>query len=290
MKLKIAFLTGATGYIGGRLLKRLLADGWVVHVLVRDRAFTYPKAIVHLYDGTTESVVNAILKSNAQAVFHLASLYLTEHQTKDASDLIDSNILLGTQVLEAMTRAGVTQCVLAGTAWQQFSKINTAPVNLYAATKQAFGSIVNYYADAKKIKAITLKIFDTYGPDDSRSKLVNMLIAKAKNGEAIELSPGGQKIHLVHVDDIVNAFILAQHQLELASHAGHQVFCLPSAQPYAITELVQLIEKVGGRPILAKWAARPYRDREVMNPWISDDVLGGWQQSIELQEGIRSLL
>lgn len=287
---KIAFLTGASGYIGRHLLTRLLAEGWTVHVLARKNHPSNQQAVSHLYDGSIESVIRAIGSSKPQIVFHLASLYLTEHQEKDVSDLVNSNILLGTQVLEVMTHFGVELFVNAGTAWQQFSESNPNPVNLYAATKNAFEAIINYYADAKKISAVTLKIFDTYGPNDWRPKLVNLLIAKMRNGEQIDLSPGEQKIHLVHVSDIVNAFLIAQHCLECSNQDAHKVYCLPSTRPYSVIELVRMIEELGGRPIHAKWGARSYREREVMHPWTAEDVLGGWEESIDLRAGLSSLI
>jgi len=290
MSEKIAFLTGASGYIGSHLLTRLLAEGWTVHVLARKNHPRNQQVTIHLYDGSIESVICAMRNAKPQTVFHLASLYLTEHQEKDISDLVNSNILLGTQVLEAMTQLGVEQFVNAGTAWQQFNEFNANPVNLYAATKQGFEAIVNYYADAKNISAMTLKIFDTYGPNDWRAKLVNLLIARAKSGERIDLSPGEQKIHLVHVDDVVNAFIMAQYHLEGSSKGKHQVYCLPSAKPYSVIELVQMIEELGGRPIYAKWGARSYRNREVMHPWLAEDVLNGWEEKIDLRTGIGSLI
>jgi nucleoside-diphosphate-sugar epimerase len=253
----------------------------------------YPRnqqAIIHLYDGSVESVIHAMRNAKPQAVFHLASLYLTDHQEKDISDLVNSNILLGTQVLEAMTQLGVEYFVNAGTAWQQFSESNASPVNMYAATKQAFEAIVDYYADAKNISAVTLKIFDTYGPNDWRPKLVNLLIAKAKSGEGIDLSPGEQKIHLVHVDDIVDAFLIAQYHLQHSNKGAHKVYCLPSSKPHSVIELVQTIEELGGRPIYAKWGARSYRNREVMHPWLAEDVLNGWEEKIDLRTGIGSLI
>ena len=90
---------------------------------------------------------------------------------------------------------------LAGTA--------TAASTIYAATKQAFETFIDYYCDVARMQAITLKIFDSYGPEDPRRKLVKVLAEAALNGQTLEMSGGDQRIDLVHIDDIVDAFLKA---------------------------------------------------------------------------------
>ena len=87
--------------------------------------------------------------------------------------------------------------------WQHFGTPDYRPVNLYAATKQAFEDVLAYYADAQGIAAVTLELYDTYGPGDPRRKLIRILFEAARSGEPIQLSPGEQVIELLHVDDAV---------------------------------------------------------------------------------------
>ena len=67
-----------------------------------------------------------------------------------------------------MKEVGVKILVNTGTSWQHYENKDYSPVNLYAATKQSFEAILQYYVEVASLKAITLKLFETYGLDDPR--------------------------------------------------------------------------------------------------------------------------
>ena len=127
--------------------------------------------------------------------------------------LVDSNVLVGTQVAEAMLRAGCRGIVNTGTSWQRDARGAYDPVCLYAATKQAFEDVLTYYVSAEGFAATTLRLYDTYGPDDPRPKLVNALAGALRSGTPLSLSPGEQLLDLVHIDDVTAAFAAAGRRL-----------------------------------------------------------------------------
>src|SRR4051812_1833664 len=90
--------------------------------------------------GSTERIVARLKACKPDVVFHLASLFVSDHRVQDVQNLVESNLLFGTQLLEAMAQAGVKRIINTGTSWQC-----PHPFNLYAATKQAFESILGYY-------------------------------------------------------------------------------------------------------------------------------------------------
>lgn len=135
-------------------------------------------------------------------VVHLASLYLTVHNYDQIDDLIQSNVLFPTKLLEAMNINNVTKFINTGTSWQHYNSSNYDPVNLYAATKQACDDIVNFYTSAKGFSSITLKLFDTYGPEDNRGKLISLLDKLSITQEQLAMSPGEQITNSMHVHDV----------------------------------------------------------------------------------------
>jgi nucleoside-diphosphate-sugar epimerase len=169
---KTALITGATGFVGAHLAQRLFTEGWDVHAIVRHNSDISPKWMkqptltVHEHDGSTRGMTAIVADAKPSVVFHLASLYLVQHQSSDLEPLVSSNILFGTQLLEAMVESKAYALVNTGTSWQHYENKPYNPVNLYAATKQAFLDIVQFYVEATPMKAITLKLFDTYGPGD----------------------------------------------------------------------------------------------------------------------------
>lgn len=287
-----ALITGATGYVGSKLCQRLLAEGWQVNVLVRETGRPLPQALAdhvtaHVYDGSTQSVLDAVAATQPDVVFHLASLFIAEHRSDQVIDLINSNLLFATQLAEACARSGVKRFINTGTSWQHYRSDGYDPVCLYAATKQAFEDILDFYADAFGIRVITLKLFDTYGPDDPRPKLVNLLVKAMKSGEALGMSPGDQVLDLVHIDDVTRAFaVCAQQLLDDASAQPHVRYAVSSGKPLSVRQLVALMEQVGGQVMNVTFGARPYREREVMLPWLGGQFPPEWKVQIDTRSGL----
>lgn len=268
-------MTGATGFVGRGLKAWLEHKGHRVHAIGRG-----------ISAGT---LAQDLATWKTDVVVHLASLFIAEHKPEQISDLIESNIHFGTELLEAMQLSGVSRFVNAGTTWQNYhsSPDQYRPVCLYAATKQAFEDILAFYVDAHHFKAVTLRIYDTYGPRDPRPKLVPKLFEAAKAGTALQLSPGEQEIDLLYVDDLNSAFGRA---IELSAETkGHRFFGLSSGQRVNLKELVTLIERTSGLKLNVAWGARPYRAREVMKPTNGYPQLPAWAPSVPLTEGLARL-
>jgi nucleoside-diphosphate-sugar epimerase len=286
-----ALLTGATGYIGSRLAARLVRDGWEVHVVARpgsSLALLEPvsdKLVVHEFDGTTARMIELVKAAAPSVVFHLASLFLAQHKPEDIEALVDSNLLFSTQLVEAMLHNGVRQLVNTGTSWQHYENADFNPVNLYAATKQAFEALLAYYIEAHALKVSSLMLFDTYGPGDPRPKLIPMLWKCAASQQPLAMSPGEQLIDLVHVDDVVEAFLAAELALR-TQQGGHVHYAVSSGKPMRLKDLVSVFEHATGTRLAITWGGRPYRLREVMVPWTDHAGPPGWQPRISFVQGV----
>ncbi len=290
-----ALVTGASGYIGSQLVKALLARGWQVHVVLREHSSldmlqaVSSNVAVHRHDGTTVGLIETMRLIQPTTVFHLASLFLAQHEASDVASLVESNVLFSTQLLEAMVASGTRRMVNTGTSWQHFESDAYRPVNLYAATKQAFEDILAYYADAKGIQAITLHLFDTYGEADPRAKLIALLRKTANSQVPLTMSAGEQLIDLVHVDDVIQAYVLSAALLESPNFASPQSFGVSSGAAMRLKDLVAVFEKVWDVRLPIEWGVRPYRDREVMRPWTNCPSVPGWKPQISLEAGLAAV-
>lgn len=296
MAMHKALITGGTGYVGSNLARRLVRDGWQVHLLVRATANLdqikdiADQVTLHVHDSNTEGPYSILAETKPDVVFHLASLFLSEHASADVSGLVQSNILFGTQVLDAMAVNGVTRIVNTGTFWQHFEGMEYSPVNLYAATKQAFEDILQYYVEAKDIQAITLKLFDSYGPNDPRSKLFHLLEKITREGTTLAMSPGEQLIDLVYIDDVVQAFVMAADRLLGGYAQQHEKYGVSSGAPISLKKLVESYASEICKQLPIQWGGRPYRVREVMLACNNLSTLPGWSPKISLHEGIKKIL
>jgi nucleoside-diphosphate-sugar epimerase len=287
-----ALVTGATGFVGSRLAQRLVREGWEVFVVVRptsklDQLAGVRDSIkIYEHDGSTEHLKHLVAAAKPEIVFHLASLFLAQHQAKDIVPLIQSNLQFGTQLVEAMVQNGVYRLVNTGTSWQHYENRDYSPVCLYAATKQAFEALLQFYLETTPLKVITLKLFDTYGPGDPRPKLFRLLKTAAEKQEPLAMSPGEQLIDLVYIDDVVEAYLVAAERLRAGLTNAHERYAVSSGQPISLKELVRVYEQVTGTKLPIQWGGRPYRPREVMVPWNKGAKLPGWEPRVALLEGV----
>ena len=248
-----------------------------------------PQLTVHHIDGSFESIELALKKSSPDLVFHLASLFLAQHKPADIGQLIESNILFPTLLLEAMQSCGINSFINTGTSWQHYQNADYGPVNLYAATKDAFERLIQFYVDAHGFKVKTLKLFDTYGPSDHRKKLFYLLRQAARSGVAINMSPGEQHINLVYGNDVAEAFMLAGLQLLDSSSASNEKYGVANTESTTLRELVNAYSQITRFKVNVNWGALSYRPREVMTPWSNYQTVPLWKPRTSLADGITQM-
>lgn len=286
-------VTGATGFIGQNLI-RSLKQMHSVHAIIRpttDRTKVGTDNIF-VFNDNIEVLSQYIIDNRIEGVIHLASLYISEHKSGQIKDLILSNVYFGTALLEACAKANVKWFINTGTIWQNYKAApgvkEYSPVNLYAATKQSFIDIAKFYTETTDMKFCTLKLCDTYGPGDTRRKIFNLFKQIAETGETLDMSPGEQKLDIIYIDDIVRGF----SQLVEMLHSEHNIideYVLTSGKQYSLKELADIFSEVSGKKLNINWGGREYREREVMNPWQGVKLVG-WESSVTLNEGLKSIL
>lgn len=293
--MRIALVTGATGYIGANLAKKLIELNWTVGVIKRprssvDRLEEFKQELeMFNYDGSVDSLKQSMTRFKPEVIFHLASNVVTRHKSEDVDNLIQSNILFGTQLLEAMHFCGVDKMVNTSTSWQTPEGSEYKPYSLYSALKQAFEDILQFYANVHGIKSISLRLPDVFGPNDNRSKVLNLVQRAAQNGELLRMSAGQQEMDLLYIDDVVNGFVKASELIE-KTEKRFCTYALSSGKPMPLKKVVELYEAVNEVLVNIEWGALPYRENEIMKVIVPDNILPSWKSNVALAIGMRKLI
>ena len=288
-------VTGATGFVGSMLCKKLLDDGHKVYIISRENSDLsllsgiLNKVDLFRYDGEIDNLIQYFCEIKADCVFHLASLFIPEHKSSDIDWLTSSNLKFGTEILEAMRLSETKNIINTGTAWQHYENEAYNPVCLYAATKQAFEAILDFYVKAYGFRSLTLKLFDVYGENDTRQKLINQLKNISNSNQELKLSEGYQKIDFIHIDDVIKAYICAWRLLDQTDFNGHQDYGVCTGRLITLREFIAKFEEINGVHVNVKFGERPYRQREVMEPWREYTLLPNWTSSITLEDGLKRL-
>jgi len=280
-------VTGATGFIGSHIAERLKREGHDIYILIRKKEKNIrQKYKTIIYNENINDLISDFKRVNLDLVIHCAAFFVSEHKTEDVDNLIKSNILLTNHLLEAMYITGVKKIINTSTSWQHYNDEEYNPVCLYAATKQAAEDIIKFYVEAKQIQAINLTIYDSYGKNDSRNKIINLFNKLDNNKEYLNMSLGEQYIDLIYIKDIVDAYITAMNIIALPEYKGMQKYYLHSNNPMKLKDVAKTYEKVNNTVLNINWGKLKYRDREVMNIYIKGKILPNWKPKYTLEQGL----
>jgi nucleoside-diphosphate-sugar epimerase len=280
-----ALVTGATGFVGGHMVRRLAADGWTVDALVRDSGAALPGGVNVLPIPTRiDDLITLVGGIQPDVCFHLATAFRGVHVPADIEPMVTANVGFGTALAEAVSRLPGCTFVNIGTVWQHYDARDYSPVSLYAAMKQAFGDVLRYYEEVVGLPVVTLELTDTYGPGDPRPKLLPILLRAARDRTQLQMTDGTQLIDLLYVGDAVSAL------LATASGTPGTTYGASGGETLTLRELVARFESATGLTVDAEWGARAARPREMLRPWMIADPPPGWAPKVSLDDGIRALL
>lgn len=287
-------ITGATGYIGNCLCRHFIENNYFqISAITRassDCARIPPQIKRYVYDGRITTMKDIIDKSKPDVVIHLASKIAYYHNEKELDTILSSNIVMGTHLLEAMRLVNVNNLITTGTYWQHFNSEEYNPVNLYAASKQAFLDIVKFYVEAYNFRVINLELFDVYGPDDWRPKFFQTLKKAMRSEDVIDMTYGEQEVDFVHINDVLNAYLKAVDRICTLSPKTSEIFAVRTNQSRKLKEVIAIFEQITSKNLKVNYGQIPYRCREMMSPWTNASELPGWKAEIDLYEGIRRLV
>ena len=288
------FITGATGFIGKHLVHKLLKESIDITINLRKNTINpFDNRVKTYYLGLdVEKDIDYFKKEQFNGVIHLATCYITTHEPCDIENLIDSNVKFPSYLLECATQAKIKWFVNTGTFWQHYQNEKFSPVNLYASTKQAFEDIAQFYIETNQIKFCTIKLSNTYGPNDTRPKIFNLWKNIAETGKSIDMSPGNQLVDFVYIDDVIKAFLLMINYLNKNSQVeglNGSSYAVNSESQVTLKELASIFEKTTESKLNINWGGRAYGKREIMNPWEGVELIPGWKQKVSLEDGIHKL-
>jgi nucleoside-diphosphate-sugar epimerase len=288
-------LTGGTGFVGSHLIKAVKKEFPDVPLYLCTRPGSETKAQALgarplLYDGTPSSLLNWEIESKALHVLHLATCFRSQHKFAELEEILGANLNLGTYLLDWLKNFETSVFLNVG-SFAQFNEGKYVAQNLYIATKNAFEAVVNYYSHVNgKSKTVTVYLSDTYGPQDPRPKVLNLLINASREERELKLSPGLQELSLLHVNDAC-AGIIAAYRARLASEsAEHLRYSLFATEIKSLLEIAGLVERATGSAGFYKFGSLPYRDKEIMKFVPAFPPPPGWHAKRPLSEGIASLL
>jgi nucleoside-diphosphate-sugar epimerase len=299
---KHVVVTGGTGFIGARVVRRALdADARVTvlarpgssrHRLPKDAAWDVEE--VDLFDPG--SLGRSLRERHPDIVMHLAAIPNWRQDPTLTASMISMHVVVAGHLLEAARLANVRRVVLFGSAGEYGPAEGALredqparPVDPYSATKLAATELALMYHRSFGLACTVVRPFVVYGPGESEARLLPSIFAAARAGRTmLDFTPGEQVRDFVHVDDVAEGALFAA----LEPRAAGEVLNLGTGTGHSVRQAIeQAIATSGGR-ITPHFGALPYRPGEparlIAEMTKTRDLLG-WSPSTSLGDGLRSL-
>ncbi|MGJ6967849.1 NAD-dependent epimerase/dehydratase family protein [Streptosporangium sp. G11] len=281
-------VTGAGGFIGTHLVRRLGALGARVHAVSRRSRESSNGETWHVADVADAGAVEWLIDSTRPAVvFHLASEVAGARDPRLVLPMLHSNLTSVVNLLTAVAAVPGTRVVLAGSLEElRPDEGDRAPSSPYAVSKWAADGYARMFHHLWDVQVSNLRIGMVYGPgrQDTR-KLVPYVALSLLRGRTPELGSGTRHLDWVYVDDVVDAFLAAGETPDAAGRA----FDIGTGTGTSIRDTADLLSKIVGgraRPRYGVLGDRPLDSARIADPAPAAEILG-WQPAVGLEEGLR---
>ena len=254
---KNILITGASGFVGGHLLNNCLKNNFNVYAIFKysrkniNFVKKYKKKIFPIFYKNIYQIKNKLTNYKIDYVIHCATHYIKKHAHNDIENIIKSNVLFSTILLDVVVNIKIKKFINLGSVWQHFNNTKNLAFNFYAATKQSFECILNYYKNQyPKIKFYNILLTDTFGTNDKRKKLVAILIKnlKKKNKNKITI-PKNLSMNLVSINQVTKCL----NDL-LKNNYKSNYYIIKSKQDVKIFDLINFLNHNLKKQIKVNWS------------------------------------
>lgn len=290
-------VTGAAGFVGANLARRLLADGHETLLAAGPGGDTWRldglDAEVSETDLTDAGATDALLaRARPEWIFHLAAHGAYSWQT-DLRRIAAVNVVGTANLLASALAHGFDAFVNAGTS-SEYGLKPTAPTeneaidpnSAYAATKAAATMLLRQSSLAREAPIVTLRLYSAYGAWEDPRRLIPALIVAGLDGRLPPLVDPATARDFVYIDDVVEAFVLAA----TTQVTPGSVFNIASGVQTTLGEAVEIVRRVFGIAEEPAWGSLPARSWDT-STWIGDASKArrelGWKPVSDFESGLR---
>ncbi len=280
-------VTGAGGFIGTHLVRRLVELGADTHTVSRRTDGDNARWKVHHADLRNASATADVMDAaQPEVVFHLAGEVYGSRELRAVLPTLTGNLQSTVNLLSAATETGLPRVVLAGSMEEpEPAEVRSSASSPYALSKWAAAAYAQLFHALWSLPTVVLRIAMTYGPaqPDGR-KLVPYVVNSLLAGREPQLTSGTRKIDWVYVDDVVDAFVAAA----CVPAAVGRTFDVGSGLPVDIRQTVEMLRQVVGADVLPRYGAiedRPLDSARIADVRDAAELLG-WRATVGLQDGL----
>lgn len=298
-------VTGATGFIGSHLVRRLVADGSEVHALTSTVSSIYPARLldlqdrVQLHEGnlTDRSAMDAVVERvRPSVVFHLGAYTHVGKSWRRVDECIQANVQGTVNLLQALDGTGYERFVYTGTSeiygdidvpFSEEDVVN--PISPYSVSKYAGERYCRMFHQGYGWPVVMVRPFNAYGPWQTPDRVIPEIIGRAVRGEVLKMTQGRQTREFNYVEDLVDGFVL----LGTVPGIEGELFNLGCGEEVSMRDLATTILDLMGNPITPEFGALADRPTEIWRMFCDSSKARsrlGWEPKHTLVDGLRKTI
>lgn len=284
---KNVLVTGASGFIGSFLSKKLLDLGAKVYAVSRRKQANDNLKWIEGDLTQMEFVNELISRIKPDTIFHLAGYVQGSREIDAVLPTFKSNLVSTLNILFTGTVTKCRRIILTGSLEESNWNVKEpVPPSPYAAAKLAGSAYSRMFHALYNTPVVIAKLFMVYGPNQKdHFKLIPYTILSLLRGEDPKFSSGRRLVDWIYVDDVVNGLIAIAN----TEGVDGKTIDIGSGKLVAIRDVILMIYelmKKAEQPTFGALKDRPM-EKEVVSNVEETSRLTNWTPQISIQKGLK---
>jgi len=278
--MKRYLITGASGFVGSNLIRKLIDENKEVTILIREDSDLWRindlvskiqtfKTDLSNY-GKLEKIISDI---DPDFVYHLGTYGGYPFQTS-IQKITQVNILNTINLFESLSKCNNLKLIINFGSSSEYGPKSTSmnendeavPITPYGISKLTQTKFAKFYSKNMNLPIVTLRLFSVFGPFEEPGRLIFDIITAVIKGKTIELSSPFPRRDFVYVSDVIQAIETAIH----AKNIIGEIFNIGTGVMRSVQDVVNNVLEIAKSNNKISWKIKQKRVFDDMTPWVSD--------------------
>jgi UDP-glucose 4-epimerase len=294
-------VTGAPGFIGSHLTRRLVAEGADVHALSPSVSSVFPRSLMDIRRDITlheanivdRSAMDAIAKQvRPEIIFHLGAYTHVGKSWQRIDECIQTNVQGTINVIKSCAAYDFARFINMGTS-EIYGDIDVPfkesdcvhPNSPYSVTKYAAERLARLMYESLGLPIVLVRPFNAFGPGQTPDRIIPETIVRALQGQPIKMTSGRQTREFNYVEDIADGLVKSATTPDIEG----ELFNIGGGQEVAIKDIARITLATMGNPVPLELDALPHRPTEIWRMYCDNtrarEILK-WEPRHTLEQGL----
>lgn len=296
-------ITGATGFIGSCLTRKLVELGHRVSILTRGKKLNWrldditSKITIYEFDLLDSGLETIIAMIQPSVVYHLAS-YGSLPNEQNVDRMVDVNIKGLLNLIQAVKKIPIKLFINTGSSSEYGVKDTPMretdllePNNDYGVSKASATLFCKEMASKNQLPIVTFRLFSPYGYREHKTRFVPYVIAKALTDSSMELSFPDYVRDFIFIEDVLDALLKAP---KMVIPSG-SVINIGSGKQHKLQDVVDIVMRLTRSRSKIHWNTKEKQERQAEpRRWEADISLAQsllrWSPRHSLEQGLEKTI